>query len=109
MFGYKMTDYDKKVYEEELFDFLPDKIVDSHTHVSEKGQDVNNFRDYWVNKVAEEWPLDDLEQTYADLFKGKKVIPVIFVFAPETQNILNCVVTIAVNCRKNGRIFFHSI
>lgn len=78
MFGYKMTDYDKKIYEEELFDFLPDKIVDSHTHVSEKGQGVDYFRDYWVNKVAEEWPLDDLEQTYADLFKGKKVIPVIF-------------------------------
>lgn len=78
MFGFQLTDYDKRVYEEELCDFLPDKIVDSHTHVSEKDQDINNFRDYWVNRVAVEWPIDDLEQTYADLFTGKKVIPVIF-------------------------------
>ena len=33
MFGFKATDYDKKVYEEELREFLPDKIVDTHTHV----------------------------------------------------------------------------
>ena len=33
MYGFQRTDYDRKVYEEELVDFLPDKIVDTHTHV----------------------------------------------------------------------------
>ena len=33
MFGVNVTDYDRKVYEEELFDFLPDKIVDCHVHI----------------------------------------------------------------------------
>lgn len=33
MFGYEMTDYDKKVYEEEIRDFVPKNIVDSHVHV----------------------------------------------------------------------------
>ena len=30
---FTVTDYDKKVYEEELKDFLPEKILDVHTHV----------------------------------------------------------------------------
>ena len=30
---FEVKDYDKKVYEEELKDFLPDKILDVHTHV----------------------------------------------------------------------------
>ena len=33
MFGYERSEYDKKVYEDELKDFLPETIVDSHTHV----------------------------------------------------------------------------
>ena len=33
MFGIQLTDYDKKVYEEKLADFLPDKIIDAHAHV----------------------------------------------------------------------------
>lgn len=78
MFGFNKTEYDVKVYQEELSEFLPDKIVDSHTHVYEKNQNVQNFRDYWVNKVAIEWPLEDMKQTYLDLFPNKKVIPVIF-------------------------------
>ena len=30
---FEVTAYDKKIYEEELRDFLPDKIFDVHTHV----------------------------------------------------------------------------
>ena len=30
---FEVTDYDKKVYEEQLKDFLPDKMLDIHTHV----------------------------------------------------------------------------
>ena len=30
---FEVTAYDKKIYEEELKDFLPDKILDVHTHV----------------------------------------------------------------------------
>ena len=30
---FEVTAYDKKIYEEELRDFLPDKILDVHTHV----------------------------------------------------------------------------
>ena len=30
---FEVTEYDKKVWEEELRDFLPEKIIDIHTHV----------------------------------------------------------------------------
>ena len=30
---FEVTDLDKKIYEEELKDFLPDRIFDVHTHV----------------------------------------------------------------------------
>ena len=30
---FEVTSYDKKIYEEELRDFLPEKILDVHTHV----------------------------------------------------------------------------
>ena len=57
MFGFKLTDYDKKVYQEELADFLPKNIVDCHTHVYRK-EDKNQLPPgtpvYWPRRVAED-------------------------------------------------------
>ncbi len=81
MFGFKLTDYDKKVYEEELRDFLPDKIIDIHTHVWKKEfEEVGDLNggSAWPSLVAEECTIEDLLQTYKDLFPGKTVIPNIF-------------------------------
>ena len=81
MYGFTRNDYDKKVYEEELFDFLPDKIVDTHTHVflpEHRKAKAKNLRNSWTNYVYDECKIEDLEQTYLDLFPGKKTIPVIF-------------------------------
>ena len=33
MILFTVTDYDIKVYEEQLKDFLPEKTIDIHTHV----------------------------------------------------------------------------
>lgn len=81
MFGYKLSEYDKKVYYEELRDFLPKNIVDSHTHVWRVEDDKKNrveFPDYWPDRVGGECKIEDLKQTYLDLFPENKVIPVIF-------------------------------
>lgn len=79
MFGFSLTDYDKKVYEEELYDFLPENIVDSHTHVYKKeNKIITGAPVYWPARVAEDCTLEDLKQTYLDLFPGKKVVPVMF-------------------------------
>ena len=81
MYGFTRNDYDKKVYEEELFDFLPDKIVDTHTHVflpEHRKEKPKKARNSWTNYVYDECSIEDLKQTYLDLFPGKKTIPVIF-------------------------------
>lgn len=81
MFGYTMSDYDKKVYEDELVNFLPTNIVDSHAHVWRVVDDRKNrveFPDYWPDRVAGQCSIEDLKQTYTDLFPKNKVVPVIF-------------------------------
>ena len=79
MFGFKLTDYDKEVYREELLEFLPKYIVDSHTHVYPKSANKpSNKPKYWPNRVAEDNTIEDINQTYLDLFPCNKVVPVIF-------------------------------
>ena len=81
MFGFELTNYDKEVYFQELNDFLPDNIVDSHAHVwrvEDDEYDRSKFPKKWTNRVAGHCYIEDLVQTYKDLFPGKKVIPVIF-------------------------------
>lgn len=81
MFGYKMDDYDIKVYNEEIKDFLPENIIDIHTHVFKKEFESNNPQNEnlvkWTGMVAEDCTIEDLLQTYIDLLSGKKVTPVI--------------------------------
>lgn len=79
MFGFKLTDYDKKVYNEELLEFLPKNIVDSHTHVYTVDSCVKKEGPvYWPSRVAEDCSIEDLVQTYKDLFPQNKVVPVMF-------------------------------
>lgn len=83
---FEVTANDKKVYEEELKDFLPDKILDVHTHVyrreffppkplapGEKKRTVT-----WPSLVARDNPIEDLQETYRLLFPGKEVSAMMF-------------------------------
>ncbi len=81
---FEVTDYDRKVWEEELKDFLPDKILDVHTHVYKKeyfdpvpaGTVVKKR---WPSFVASEDPIEDLQETYRLLFPGKDVKALMFI------------------------------
>ncbi len=73
MFGYEATAYDKKVYQEELKDFLPEKIIDMHVHVYKKEFREKPMANKWTSKVSLENPLEDLHQTFEDLFPDKKM------------------------------------
>jgi hypothetical protein len=79
MFGIELTDYDKKIYEEELADFLPDKIIDAHTHVWLPGMKRSKPKGSaaWTAKVAPDMTYEDLVQTQTDLYPGKSVTSVI--------------------------------
>lgn len=78
MFGVEITDYDKKVYEEQLKSFLPEKMVDIHIHLWEPGTKPTVDRNTkgmqnWVEIVAEDCTYEDLDQSYIQMFPDKKV------------------------------------
>ena len=84
---FEVTDYDKKIWQEELQDFLPQKILDVHAHVW-----LDCYRDEpwlvngqlrraitkWTARVAVEDSIEDLQETYRLMFPGKDVSALIF-------------------------------
>ncbi len=81
MYELKLTDYDRKVYETELKDFLPETFIDIHTHIWK-----NTFQPYgsanggstWTKMVADEQTAENLVEGLAELFPQNKVIPLVF-------------------------------
>lgn len=74
---------DKAFYQTRIKDFLPDRIIDIHTHVwldkfinQEKFGPVRMVT--WPELVAKENSAEDLMETYAGMFPGKQVMPMIF-------------------------------
>ena len=64
---------DKRVYREELKDYLPKKMIDIHTHLWRKS-DVGvipvtpNAPVRWPSLVADENTIEDLQETYKIMF-----------------------------------------
>ncbi|MBE6562185.1 MAG: amidohydrolase [Ruminococcaceae bacterium] len=82
MFGVNVTDYDRKVWEEELKDFLPDKIIDCHVHIYKEEMQKWESEDrkgcvMWPHIVAPDLQIDDMWQSFSQMFPGKKVSAVI--------------------------------
>jgi len=82
---FKVTEYDKKVYEEQLKDFLPDKMIDVHAHIwrnsdyMSKPEDLAKRRAVvWPSLVAADNSIEDLIETYRLMFPGKDVTPMVF-------------------------------
>lgn len=83
---FEVTAYDKKIYEEELKDFLPGKMFDIHTHVWLKtlndpapiipGEVKRTVT--WPSLVASDNSIEDLQETYRLMFPGKDVKALIF-------------------------------
>ena len=82
---FEVTDYDKKVWEEELKDFLPQKIIDVHTHVYKSSNfdptPANEVKRTvsWTATVAKDNPIEDLQETYHLMFPGKDVKAMMFI------------------------------
>ena len=81
---FEVTAYDKKVWEEELRDFLPEKIFDVHTHVylekniTQAEGTAPKRVVTWTRTVAKENPIEDLQETYRLMFPGKEVKALMF-------------------------------
>ena len=53
MFQLNLTDYDRRVYETELRGFLPDNLIDIHTHIWKntfRPQGEPNGGSTWTNR-----------------------------------------------------------
>ena len=77
----ELNEVDRRVYEEKLRDFLPEKMIDIHTHVWLEDLKKNVKRDRvvsWPSLVARENPIEDHIECYKLLFPGKQVTPMIF-------------------------------
>ncbi|OGF46633.1 MAG: hypothetical protein A2452_11290 [Candidatus Firestonebacteria bacterium RIFOXYC2_FULL_39_67] len=79
---FNIKEIDKDVYSKELAEFLPEKILDIHSHIWLKKFKIKTESEdrgaEWPKLVAEENSMEDLQATYSLLFPGKKVIPVVF-------------------------------
>ena len=81
--NFEIKQTDKEFYQEYLQDFLPENIIDIHTHCYEK-ETVHSEKEQdsrlaaWPLLVADENPIEDLMETYRMMFPGKKVTPCIF-------------------------------
>ncbi|MFA6566596.1 MAG: amidohydrolase family protein [Victivallales bacterium] len=90
LFEYK--DVDRRFYLDVVRDFLPDNIIDVHTHLwakENKGREqVGAGRNVtWPSRVADECSLGDLQETYRIMFPGKNVTPLVFAGLPERSEV----------------------
>ena len=83
---FQVTDYDKYIWDTELKDWLPENIIDVHTHVwlkelkdnYNKEKEGGHFTVSWPSMVAPDNSIEDLEETYELMFPGKKVKALMF-------------------------------
>ena len=86
---FDVKDVDRRFYREKLEGFLPDRIIDVHTHVW-----LKSFRKTpptgravtWPLRVAEQDPVEDLIETYRLLFPDKSAKPLMFSFVESHED-----------------------
>lgn len=74
---------DRAFYAARVRDFLPNRLIDIHTHVWRGGGGASEATGplrtvTWPARVAAENPIEDLLESYRLLFPGKEVRPLIF-------------------------------
>jgi predicted TIM-barrel fold metal-dependent hydrolase len=90
----EIKDVDQIFYQKRLADFLPENIIDIHTHIwlkehlSSSRQDSSRLA-AWPSKIAKVNQVEDLIETYKRMFPGKNVTPLIFGNPTVCENIDN--------------------
>jgi predicted TIM-barrel fold metal-dependent hydrolase len=80
---FEIKDVDRRTYTETLRDFLPEKMIDAHTHVWKAEHQHHDSSAYtrvvsWPSRVAKDSPVEELVEGYQLLFPGKTVTPLMF-------------------------------
>lgn len=79
--AFTYTEYDRKVYETELKDFLPEKFIDCHTHVWTADMPISgksNGGSVWPDMVAADLSVEGLVDALKVLFPRNEVTPLVF-------------------------------
>jgi len=92
----EIKEIDRTVYRDELKDFLPDRIIDMHSHIWLNIPDRNPVNQQkrlvtWPALVAPENPVEDHIESYRLMLPGKKVTPLVF------TNVINKKTWVAMN------------
>jgi len=79
----EIKETDRHYYEARLKDFLPERIIDIHTHIwlekSNRPPAASAQRTAgWAGKIARQNTVEDLLRTYKAMFPGKAVTPLVF-------------------------------
>ena len=84
-----ITAVDRTVYADRIRDFLPDSLIDVHTHVFPEAPPISGqVRTVtWPSRVASCNPIEDLDETARLLFPGKTYTPVIFGFPSDDLDL----------------------
>jgi predicted TIM-barrel fold metal-dependent hydrolase len=80
---FEVTGVDRKLYEEKIREFLPEKMIDAHTHVWLDAHSTHNPNAHertvsWPARVALDNSVEDLIESYRLMFPGKSVVPLMF-------------------------------
>ena len=91
---FEVKEVDRRFYAGRLAAFLPDELIDVHTHVwrSDDFPRADPSPDdhravTWPALVARDNPIEDLLETYRLLLPGKRVTPLIFGTLPKGGNL----------------------
>ena len=85
----EIRDIDKQIWQEELEEFVPQKIYDAHTHIylPEHDHEEKSFVGLdWIHQYTPKMDHEELSRTYALLFPGRQVHSLLFGWPFEKPN-----------------------
>lgn len=103
-----MEPHDLEFYNTYLKNYLPDKIIDAHTHLHLKkyylGDELwnQNRGALWPRLACEENPAEDLEAFYKAQFPDKQVTPLVFGKVSRAYDVEGCTSYAITEAKKRG-------
>src|SRR5690348_10413016 len=82
-FVWEYTDVDRRFWEEHLEDWVPRRLIDSHTHIADPAHRLSPMTDtmrqqYWVNELFEAIDAPSGDRCYRTVFPDRELTCVAF-------------------------------
>ena len=104
---WEFTDLDREFWQEHLETWLPRRIFDAHTHVSEPELRLEEMTDqkrrqYWVNEVAEPIGADAAAECYDRVFPGRELSCLVFGHPSQDYDVRAANARLQEDCVRRG-------